>query len=347
MSAPPSTAGPSRPDSTAGAGSPSGTRSPSGGGSLSGGASLPGSRPAGTGPGSLEQEEPRSPRDFGIDVRRLRRLRRIVFAILALPLLLLGLLALKFVSLPLTQAYSDAAYDRADYPTAIERLAPVWVANWFEPYLPHLTRGTDLLQQGKDAEAEKELRVALETWTEGSDLNQPLHAQCKILNNLAISIERQAVLIQDPAERGDRLFEAEQMLAPCAGGGGQGEGDGQGQGQGQGQDSGDKGTTGENGKRIEDERKEADEQAGKDPADRPEDEGQDAGSDEGEGGAPPSGTPGQREDPTATGPTEEATTQGEGDQQKKDELEERNRKANEGGEGESSGGTEQSPARPW
>ena len=60
-----------------------------------------------------------------------------------LPLLVLGLLAIKFVSMPLTQAWSTSAYDDGDYPTAVERLGPLGVVNWFEPYLPHLTRGTN------------------------------------------------------------------------------------------------------------------------------------------------------------------------------------------------------------
>ncbi len=77
------------------------------------------------------------------------------------------------------------------------------MANWFEPYLPHLTEGTDLLQQGKNAEAEEELRISLQEWQSGSDLNQPpLHAQCKIINNLAISIERQADEIEDAGGAG-------------------------------------------------------------------------------------------------------------------------------------------------
>lgn len=303
-----------------------------------------GSRPAGTGASSLEQKVPRRPRDFGIDTARLRRMRLIIFGILAVPLLVLSLLALKFVSMPLTQLWHDDAYDKADYDSAIERLEPVWFANWFEPYLPHLTRGTDLLQQGKNAEAEKELRVALKTWQEGHDLNQPQHAQCKILNNLAISIERQADEIQDPAQRGDRLFEAEELLAPCGGGGGGGDG-----GQGGGQGNEDKGTTGENGKRVEEKRRKADEESGKDPDSRSKDQqeqGQEPSDQTGSGGQPPTGS-GSHEDPSGSGKPEEATTEGDStEQQKKDELEERNRSAN-GGDGESSGGEQKNPEKPW
>lgn len=288
-------------------------------------------------PDPLVQVEPKRPRDFGIDVARLRRLRRIVFAILALPILILSLLIVRFVSMPLTQAWHDGAYDEKDYATAADRLGPVDTINWFEPYLPHLTRGTDLLQQGQDAAAEKELRVALETWQEGRDLNQPAHAECKILNNLAISIERQADQIADPGERGDRLFEAEQLLAPCVGGGGGGDGEGQGAG------NEDEGTTGGNGERIEDKRKEADEQAGKEPreGDQPsEDPPVDPSED-------PSNDP-KHEDPSGSEPPEEAPTQGDStDDAKQDELKERNESANGGSGEESEGGASQAPAKPW
>ncbi|MGY5764878.1 hypothetical protein ACXET9_06740 [Brachybacterium sp. DNPG3] len=289
---------------------------------------------AGGGARVLEQEVPRRRGDFGLNVKRLRRTRIIVFAILALPIALLALLALRFVSLPLTQAWHDAAYDDARYDTAIERLAPVQTANWFEPYLPHLTEGTDLLQQGQNAEAEVELRVALEEWQDASDLNQPQHAQCKILNNLAISIERQADEIEDAGERADRLYEAEELLAVCAGGGGGGEGGGGG-----GEGNEDQETTGDNGERVQEKRREADEEAGNDPADRDTEKG---------GGSPMDPGDPTREDPTGEEDPEEAVTDGPStDPSKEDEVEQRNKDA-QGGEGETeTGGEEQDPAQPW
>lgn len=293
----------------------------------------------------------REARDHGLDRPRLRRVRLITLAVLAIPLLLLTLLALKFVSMPLTQAWHDRAYDRGDHPTAIERLEPVWFANWFEPYLPHLTKGTDLLQEGRNAEAEAELRESLAKWEGGKDLNQPLHAQCKILNNLAIAIERQADEIEDPAARADRLFEAEELLAPCAGGGG-GGGDGEGQGGGdegegepqEGSGNEDSEATEGNGERIEEKRREADEQAGNDP-----DERGDSGGDQEEGGqnAPDPGDP-KRNDPDGDGEEEEAPEDGgeDGGDPKEDELEERNRDA-QGGDGEDQGGSNENPEKPW
>lgn len=293
---------------------------------------------------SLDARPQGRPENFGLNVRRLRRVRAIVFALLALPILALGLLAVKFTSMPITQAWHQGAYEDGDYPAAIERLQPVWVANWFEPYLPHLTRGTDLLQQGQNAEAEAELRESLQKWENGTDLNQPLHAQCKIINNLAISIERQAEEIQDPAQRADRLYEAEEIMAPCAGGGG-GSGEGEGQ-EGGGAGNEDSETTEDNGERIREKRREADEEAGNDPDDRGTEQGS-GGEEQGGGEPPPAGDP-KREDPEGDGPEEEAPTDGGSEeQQKEDELENRNRDA-QGGEGEDDpdGGSEEQP-KPW
>ena len=321
------------------------------------GASVPPPAPA--------RESRRRAKDFGLDVKRLRRVRIIVFAILGLPILALALLAAKFVSMPIAQATHLDAYGEQDYPTAIERLAPVEVANWFEPYLPHLSEGTALLQQGEDAAAEEELRGALDEWTSRSDLNAPMHAQCKILNNLAISIERQADEIEDPQARADRLFEAEELLAPCAGGGGGGdEGEGGGSGGGEGQDEGedessggedsgneDSETTGENGERVEEKRREADEEAGNDPDARESEQGEDEGGEgDEEGGTPQQQDPGDpsRNDPEGDGPDEEAPIDGPSEEDDKDdELEQRNRDAQGGDGGDETGGAPQDPERPW
>jgi len=294
------------------------------------------SAPASTPPPALAQDERGRAQDFGLDVRRLRRTRLIVFALLSPLILALALLTVRFVSMPITQAWALSAYEAGDHAAVIERLGPVETLNWFEPYLPHLTHGTALLEQGEDAAAEEELRTALTEWEEHSDLNSPMHAQCKILNNLAISIERQADLIEDPQARADRLFEAEEFLAPCAGGGGEGDGGGQG--------NEDSETTEGNGERIEEKRREADEEAGNDPGDRGGDQGEE------QGGTPTQQDPGdpKREDPEGDGDDEEAPTDGPSEEdQKDDELEQRNRDA-QGGDGEQDkGGSEQDPVKPW
>ena len=298
------------------------------------------SAPASTPPPALAQDERGRAQDFGLDVRRLRRTRLIVFALLSPLILALALLTVRFVSMPITQARALSAYEAGDHAAVIERLGPVETLNWFEPYLPHLTHGTALLEQGEDAAAEEELRTALTEWEEHSDLNSPMHAQCKILNNLAISIERQADLIEDPQARADRLFEAEEFLAPCAGGGGGGEGEGGGGGQG----NEDSETTEGNGERIEEKRREADEEAGNDPDARGTEQGQDPSDN------PTQQDPGdpKKEDPEGDGDDEEAPTDGPSEEdQKDDELEQRNRDA-QGGDGEQDkGGSEQDPVKPW
>lgn len=301
-------------------------------------------------PPALAQDTRGSAKDFGLNRARLRKVRIIVFAILALPILALALLALKFVSMPIAQATHLDAYGEQDYPAAIERLAPVQVANWFEPYLPHLSEGTTLLQQGEDAAAEAELRIALEEWNSHSDLNSPMHAQCKILNNLALSIERQADLIEDPQARADRLFEAEELLAPCAGGGGGGEGEGQGQGGGgggEGTGNEDSETTEENGERVEEKRRGADEEAGNDPDERGTEQG---GEGEDQGDTPQQQDPGEpkQDDPEGDGPEEEKPTDGPSEEDSKDdEVEQRNRDAQGGDGGDETGGSPQDPERPW
>lgn len=301
-------------------------------------------------PPALAQDTRGSAKDFGLNRARLRKVRIIVFAILALPILALALLALKFVSMPIAQATHLDAYGEQDYPAAIERLAPVQVANWFEPYLPHLSEGTALLQQGEDAAAEAELRIALEEWNSHSDLNSPMHAQCKILNNLALSIERQADLIEDPQARADRLFEAEELLAPCAGGGGGGEGEGQGQGGGgggEGTGNEDSETTEENGERVEEKRRGADEEAGNDPDERGTEQG---GEGEEQGDTPQQQDPGEpkQDDPEGDGPEEEKPTDGPSEEDSKDdEVEQRNRDAQGGDGGDETGGSPQDPERPW
>ena len=301
-------------------------------------------------PPALAQDTRGSAKDFGLNRARLRKVRIIVFAILALPILALALLALRFVSMPIAQATHLDAYGEQDYPAAIERLAPVQVANWFEPYLPHLSEGTTLLQQGEDAAAEAELRIALEEWNSHSDLNSPMHAQCKILNNLAVSIERQADLIEDPQARADRLFEAEELLAPCAGGGGGGEGEGQGQGGGgggEGTGNEDSETTEENGERVEEKRRGADEEAGNDPDERGTEQG---GEGEEQGDTPQQQDPGEpkQDDPEGDGPEEEKPTDGPSEEDSKDdEVEQRNRDAQGGDGGDETGGSPQDPERPW
>lgn len=315
---------------------------------------------------------PRRLRDHGLDVHRLRRIRLIAFGVLALPLLALGLLMLKFLSMPLTQAWQGAAYDDGRYPTAIERLAPVRVANWFEPYLADLTEGTNRLQDGDNAGAEEALRRSLAVWEKGRDLNKPPHAECKIRNNLALAIERQALELEDAQAKADRLFEAEEIIAPCAGGGGGGGSDGQGgggqggggegepqPGEGEpqpgegsqgGQGNEDEQTTGENGERISEERKKADEEAGNDPASRePEQqEGGQSGEEPGGGNGMPPGDP-RKEDPEGEEPPEEAPAP-EPDpeqEQQEDELENRNREANRGEGEQSEQGEQQEGPNPW
>lgn len=268
--------------------------------------------------------------DFGLNTARLRRVRLIVLAVLAVPILLLALLVVRFVSMPLTQAWHDSAYGDGSYTTAIERLVPVERLNWFEPYLPHLTKGTDLLQDGQNAEAEAELREALSVWESGSDLNQPMHAMCKIRNNLAIAIERQADELEDAKAAGDRYYEAEEILAPCASGGGGSGSDGGGGGGNEDPD-----TTEGNDERIKDKREKADEESGTE-------------REEPGGGAPPDPGDPTRSDPEGSESPKPSPTPGPStDDSKDDEVKERNGESQGGEDGGEDSGDPGEPTQPW
>lgn len=204
------------------------------------------------------RKEARKGRNFGINTRNLRRARLITFGLLALPLLALGLLAGKFVSMPLIQAFSLSAYSHQDYGAARERAAFNQNLNMFEPYLPSLTRGTALLKEGQASAARTELEHSLELWNKGSDLNKPPHAECKIRNNLALAMAEEAGQLDDPEEAVTRYAAAEKVLEPCQSGGSSE------------QNNEDKETTGSNGEKIKEKREEA--------------EGQGSGSGDSDGG---------------------------------------------------------------
>src|SRR5699024_10162718 len=82
----------------------------------------------------LAQDTRSRPQYFADDVRRLRRVLLIFFVRLALPILLLTLLATNYMSLPMHQANQQLAYENGNYNGAIERLAPLQLAIWFQQY---------------------------------------------------------------------------------------------------------------------------------------------------------------------------------------------------------------------
>lgn len=199
----------------------------------------------------------RKGRGFGIDRGRFLTLRVIGTLLIAIPVLLLFAGIVRFVSMPLTQAWALGAYSNEQYEDTRDRLGPVEKLNLFEPYLPHLTKGTAFLRENKFPEARGELEKALSEWTTGRDLNKPPHAECKIRNNLAVAMAGEAKAIEDPNERADLLYKAEEILAPCQNGGSSSD------------SNEDKKSTGKTGKQIEEERKEADREAGNEEREGP------------------------------------------------------------------------------
>ncbi|MCT1866494.1 hypothetical protein M3B90_02990 [Dermabacter sp. p3-SID358] len=271
----------------------------------------------------------RKGRNYGIDRERFRMLRIVGTVLIAIPVLLLAAGIVRFVSMPLTQAWALGAYSNEQYADARGRLAPVEKVNIFEPYLPHLTKGTAYLRENKFPEARGELEKALSEWTTGRDLNKPPHAECKIRNNLAVAMTGEARGIKDPGERGDLLYSAEEVLAPCQNGGSASD------------SNEDKSSTGKSGEQIEKERKEADREAGKEEREGPNSKGKNEEEN-------PENDP-KKTNPEGDGKDGQTPTPDPEEQKKQEELKKQN-----GGEDPSNGdgdedgkGENEGVTKPW
>ncbi|MDO5645995.1 MAG: hypothetical protein Q4G21_09980 [Dermabacter sp.] len=270
-------------------------------------------------------------RNHGLNSRTLRLSRLITFAVLAVPLLALGLLTGKFVSMPVLQAYALSAYGGGDFAVAGERSDLLQHGNVFEPYLPSLTKGTALLAAGDATAAQPLLETSLQAWTNGSDLNQPAHAQCKIRNNLAIAMTMNAEAAPDAAAKADALYAAEEVLAPCMSGGGSSE------------NNEDQESTDANGEEIRERREQADSEAGNDPRESPTDEDSTGGQEEN-----PENDP-RYADPEGEGEDGQSPTPDPGEQQREEELEQRNKGTGDGGDpdGDQDGDPDGGGVKPW
>lgn len=293
-----------------------------------------------SGPGSAGSggsDRPRSTRaqrrvhrNRGLDTAALRRKRLLWFAIASPLLLAMSVFSLKFFSMPVIEPFSTHAYHQQNYDRAISRLGPLKPMNWFESYLVPYNEGTARLQQGDLDGAETQLRGALDEWNAAGDINAPLHAECKIRTNLAITLERRADQLQDDAAKVELYDEALAFLQPCLSGGGSAE------------DNEDSEQTESAGERSEEKR----EEAGGEPADGEPGEGG-SGEDEPGNGRGPDEDPAMN-DPDSTEDPSPAPTSGEPTEEPRDpreeELEERNREANDDGE---ESGEPESTVRPW
>lgn len=271
----------------------------------------------------------RKGRGYGIDRGRFLTLRVIGTFLIAIPVLLLFAGIVRFVSMPLTQAWALGAYSNEQYEDTRDRLGPVEKLNLFEPYLPHLTKGTAFLRENKFPEARGELEKALSEWTTGRDLNKPPHAECKIRNNLAVAMAGEARAIEDPNERADLLYRAEEILEPCQNGGSSSD------------SNEDKESTGKTGKQIEEERKEADREAGNEEREGPSDKGK---NDE----ENPENDP-KKNDPEGKGNEGHTPTPDPEEQKKQDELKKQNGGDDpSNGEGDDDGkGDDEGVTKPW
>ena len=257
----------------------------------------------------------RKGRNFGINVKALRGSRIATFAVLALPMLALALLAGKFVSMPLVQAYTLSAYGNGDYAATGDRAGILETGNYFESYLPRLTKGTALLKAGDAQAAQGELETSLELWGKGKDLNKPPHAECKRRNNRALAMATNAGGTQDPGARAEELSKAEEVLKPCLSGGSSEK------------NNEDKESTGNNGEKIEKKREEAEGESGKGESEGQESEDPNNGENK----------PGDENTPGDDGKNGEEPSPGEKEEQRRqEELRKRNNgeEKNEGGKNE-------------
>lgn len=189
--------------------------------------------------------KPKTPgRNFGLNTTKLKVLRSVLFLLAFIPLVILFLLPVKFISMPFLQASVISSFESDELDSALNTTGKLEFFNWFESYLVPFNKGTAMLKRGDFEQANIYLAEAYQKWEQASDLNQPPHAQCKILNNWSLAIAGAAESL--PADqKAQELNRALELLAPCLSGGAAAD------------SNEDQETTNSNGEKIESERQEA------------------------------------------------------------------------------------------
>ncbi|CAM4127674.1 hypothetical protein [Helcobacillus massiliensis] len=287
----------------------------------------------------------RDQRSYGTDPAKVSMARRICLAIAALPLILLLLLGVRVATMPMVQASALASYRAGDYSGTVSALTGVKVGNVFEPYLPHLTEGTALLKDKKYAEAEAELTESLRLWSTAKDLNAPPHAQCKIRNNLAIAIAEKSRTMDASAAQKE-LERAQEVLAPC---GPQSD---------QRKDNEDQESTDSTSRGIEGEKQRRSHEQNKgdqtDPGDPEKDPGdggdqQEPTDEPADGNQPPNDDPTKNPNGDGSGDPADDPTPSNPDQDREDELNNRNKGTTTGDQAPppDGGSGDEGPDKPW
>lgn len=120
---------------------------------------------------------------LNFDKHRLAKRRKLLLVSL-IPCLVIGVVALKLISLSALATIAHSSYQSGDYDRTANTLSPLRTGNWFEPYLVHFDQANARYKQGDYQQAEESYRRALET--------VPEERECDVRINLALSIIGQA-----------------------------------------------------------------------------------------------------------------------------------------------------------
>lgn len=120
-----------------------------------------------------------------LDFDTIRFKKRKKLLLVSLPLcLVIGLFAIKMLSIPILSEIAYINYKRSDYTGAIAMIYPLNWLNYFESYKAPFNQGNAYFKNSNYSEAENKFRQALEM--------APKERDCDVRINLALSIEQQA-----------------------------------------------------------------------------------------------------------------------------------------------------------
>lgn len=118
------------------------------------------------------------------DKKRKER-RRHLLKVSALPIVFLLVIAVFFLSTCAYNIVYSISYNNKNYPIANDVTETRFLLNVLEPYISDYNQGVSSMMMGDFEKAEKSFEKSLEN-------NPPEDKQCKIYENLSLSIEKQA-----------------------------------------------------------------------------------------------------------------------------------------------------------
>jgi hypothetical protein len=114
--------------------------------------------------------------------RKARRKRLLLIS--TLPMLIIFVIGIKFLSLPILSGIALNSYKIGEYDRAAGTYQMLLFTNWFESYKAPFNAGTSLIGQGEYKSAEENLKQALPL--------APPERECDVRVNLSYAIEKQA-----------------------------------------------------------------------------------------------------------------------------------------------------------